>query len=89
MIKILKEVNNSCRVKCYGSRSVSACRTRRTTGTEVQGTIPNSVITMVISSGGVTSYMKLSNVRPDLDCHSDNSGIDSPSSLATSLGSPV
>ena len=67
--------------------SVSACVTRNTTGTDVHGTMPTSVITMVISSGGVTSYTRFRRLSLGKSCH-DASG---PSLFCStrSLGSPV
>ena len=42
---------------------VSACFIRSTTGTEVHGISPNSVITKEMNSGGVTSYTRFNRVR--------------------------
>ena len=44
---------------------------RSTTGTEVHGIFPNSVTTMAIRSGEVTSYTKLSRLSDLMLCHSD------------------
>ena len=61
-VSIMKDVHFhrvNCLVHSEVQTSVSTCFTRRTTGTEVQGTIPISVMTSVTSSGGVTSYTRL------------------------------
>lgn len=42
--------------------------TRSTTGTEVHGIIPRSVITRSTKSGGVTSYARLRRPSEDTSC---------------------
>uniref|UniRef100_A0A0E9WI30 Uncharacterized protein n=1 Tax=Anguilla anguilla TaxID=7936 RepID=A0A0E9WI30_ANGAN len=54
---------------CHWARDhCSTFLTLRTTGTEVQGIIPKSVITRSTKSGGVTSYTRFSNPNDLTSC---------------------
>ena len=65
----------------------SSLLTRSTTGTEVQGRFPRSVITMATWSGDVTSYTKFSTANEFTSFQSAKCLVV-PSHFATSAGSP-
>ena len=62
--------------------------TLSTTGTDVQGIIPTSVITMETKWGGVTSYMRFSKWRELMSRQSDRTSGLSLDSGTKSSGSP-
>lgn len=67
--------------------SLKACF-RRTTGTDVQGIIPSSVMTTDTSSGGVTSYARFTRKRFVLSWHCANTDFLFPT-LTRLSGSPA
>lgn len=59
---------NSLRTGLWTSPHWSTFLTRSTTGTDVHGIIPSSVMTISTKSGGVTSYTRLSRPSDGTSC---------------------